>query len=165
MLICSLNIRETVAKSSPTWRYSHTTFVQVSLTYRHEICGEFTMRKTSLHSHECRTTVLGKHANNSWLSGENRILIDIRANVVRHSLKCLATVARVKLKLSDICENVVRNSFECHASVIVVRHNCKIRPKLENLYHKCLFNETATWMLRFYRLSLSRDNHEIVSFQ
>ena len=71
----------------------------------------------------------------SQLSGEKIKLSDIRTNVVQHSHECCATVVRIKIKISYIPGKVVR--------MTVARFIFKIRPKFENLSHKCLFNETA----------------------
>ena len=103
--------------------------------------------------YEGRATVLRKHANTSRLSGEKIKQSDIRANVVRHSHKCRATVVRMKMKISYILGNVVIHSHECLATVVqqscdscatVMRYILKVRPKFANLSHKCSFNETAT---------------------
>ena len=111
--------------------------------------GEFTMRnfcdtRTNVMrvSHDGRTTVLRQHAKNSRLSGEKIKLNVIHTNVVRHSHECRTTVIRIKMKIRYIRGKVVRHSHECRATV--VRYIFKIRPKFANLWHKCLFNETAT---------------------
>ena len=66
-------------------------------------------------SHDCRATVLRKHADTSRLSEEKVKLSDIRTNVVLHSHECRATVVRMKMKISYIRGKVVRHSPKCLA--------------------------------------------------
>ena len=123
--------RKTVARLSCDGR---PTFVRVSRTCRRKILANLQCKifATLVRvSHDGRATVLSKHAKTSRLSGEKIKLSDIGTTVVRHSHECRATVVRIKMKIRYIRGKVVRYIF-------------KIRPKIANLSHKCLFNETAT---------------------
>ena len=88
-------------------------------------------------SYDGHVTVLRKHANTSQLSGERIKLRFIRTNVLRHSHKCVATVIRMKMKISYICRKVVKRYHEFPATVVrqlgdysatVARYIFKIRP-------------------------------------
>ena len=115
------------------------------------------------HSYECRTTVARQSCENLatiWRENKtNRHSYECRATLARMSRDCRTNLNENKLHSRESRETLSRMSRDCRATV--VRYIFKIRPKFANLSQKCIFNETATWKLCLYHLTLSRNSREL----